>query len=162
MEAQPTFGEYLNRQRRRKRWTLASAAEAAGLSPTHLSRLENDSQVPSAETVVRLAQALEGDLDTMLELAACLPSEILDRYIRRAHRSDALRRGITPEDRDTGYPAALVDDMDDSIRRAISRRFGLPEDDASGLFAVLQRLATSSPDERAAVLRFLAPGGDVR
>ncbi len=48
------------------------------------AQIENDNAVPNAETVVKLSTALDGDLERMLEMAACLPREILQRLIDRA------------------------------------------------------------------------------
>jgi len=39
------------------------------------SRIENDRAVPNADTVVKLANALNGRLERMLEMADCLPGE---------------------------------------------------------------------------------------
>ena len=83
MESQITFGEYVRHLRRRKGWSLQELASASQLSPSHLSRLENDNGLPNAETVVKLSTALEGDLEKMLQLADCLPEEILERLLRR-------------------------------------------------------------------------------
>jgi transcriptional regulator with XRE-family HTH domain len=73
-----TVGEYMRRLRRRKGWTLLELARETGLSYSHLSRLENDKNLPNPETVVKLAGALDGDMDQMLALAKCLPQEVLD------------------------------------------------------------------------------------
>ena len=45
--------------------------------------VENDNGLPTTDTVVKIHYVLGGDLPVMLELAKCLPDEILDRYIRR-------------------------------------------------------------------------------
>jgi transcriptional regulator with XRE-family HTH domain len=155
MVGQVTFGEYIRRLRRAKRWTLDDVAQRAGLSGTHLSRIENDSAVPSPETVVRLAEALDGDLTQLLDLAKCLPQEILDRLIDRASASpSALRRSATDEG-DPGFARALVEEIDPTFRRALAHQFSLPDDDVDGIFAVLQRLADMAPDARRHVIAFL-------
>jgi transcriptional regulator with XRE-family HTH domain len=98
-----SFGEYTRRLRRARKWQLQDVAAATGLSVSHLSRIENDNALPNPDTVVKLANALESDLERMLELADCLPHEILERLIRRVEDSTpALRRsaglhGIDPE-----------------------------------------------------------------
>ena len=66
MEVQLTFGKYIRRLRRQRKWNLNTLSEQCKLSYTHLSRLENDSVLPTAESVARLAQALDGDLKAML------------------------------------------------------------------------------------------------
>src|ERR671912_2965814 len=84
MQVDLSFGEYLRRQRRQKAMQLQDVARRSGLSTTHLSRLENDNGLPTTDTVVKIHRVLGGDLSVMLELAQCLPDEILDRYVRRA------------------------------------------------------------------------------
>jgi transcriptional regulator with XRE-family HTH domain len=78
MELQLTFGEYIRRLRRGRKWNLNTLAEASGISYTHLSRIENDSKLPSVDLVAKLAEALDGDLIAMLVMADCLPRSILD------------------------------------------------------------------------------------
>lgn len=85
-----TLGEYIRHLRRRKGWNLQEMAKETGLSHSHLSRLENDNNLPNPETVVKLAGALGGDLDHMLALAKCLPQEILERLIHRADTSKGV------------------------------------------------------------------------
>src|SRR5690242_17447248 len=84
MQVELSFGEYLRRLRRQKALPLQDVARKSGLSTSHLSRLENDNGLPTTDTVVKLHNVLGGDLTVMLELARCLPDEILDRYIRHA------------------------------------------------------------------------------
>lgn len=74
-----SFGEYIHRLRRAKGWNLGELAKEAEVSYWGLSRFENDHKTPNVATVARLAQALDGDLKRMLEMANCLPQEILDR-----------------------------------------------------------------------------------
>ena len=89
-----TVGEYMRRLRRRKGWTLLELARETGLSYSHLSRLENDKNLPNPETVVKLAGALDGDLDQMLALAKCLPQEVLDLL---APRRTVIELGRLPD-----------------------------------------------------------------
>lgn len=156
MSTNVTFGEYLRRLRRAKAWGLQDLAQASGVSVTHLSRLENDNAVPNAETVVKLATALGGDLNQMLRLSECLPTEILDRLSRRAASSRGAVRRSASSDADPSFPGALVRDIDPSLRNALAERFGLLPGDVDGVFNVLQELGTKEPSERAAILGFLA------
>jgi len=152
-----TFGEYARRMRRRKRWQLQDLAGATGLSVSHLSRIENDSALPNPDTVVKLAAALDGNLEQMLELADCLPREILERLVRRADDSPAaLHRNAGETGADPGFGQALVDDMDPHLRRTLAQQFGLSDQDVAGLFAVLYRMARMRPEQREAVIAFLA------
>jgi transcriptional regulator with XRE-family HTH domain len=89
-----TVGEYIRRLRRRKGWTLLELARETGLSYSHLSRLENDKNLPNPETVVTLAHSLDGDLDQMLLLAKCLPQALLDLL---SPRSTVIELGHLPD-----------------------------------------------------------------
>ena len=89
-----TVGEYMRRLRRRKGWTLLELARETGLSYSHLSRLENDKNVPNPATVVKLAGVLDGDLDQMLLLAKCLPQTLLELL---APRSTVIELGHLPD-----------------------------------------------------------------
>jgi transcriptional regulator with XRE-family HTH domain len=152
-----SFGEYTRRLRRARKWQLQDVAAATGLSISHLSRIENDNALPNPDTVVKLAHALEGDLEQMLELADCLPREILERLIRRVEDSaPALRRSAGERGADPEFSRALVEDMDPSLRGALAQQFSLSDRDIEGLFAVLRRMAQMSPQQREAVIAFLA------
>ena len=83
MDQQLTLGETIRRLRREKQWSLGTLAERTGLSYSHLSRVENDSASPQADGIARIAEALDGDLRALLELAACLPEVILQRISRQ-------------------------------------------------------------------------------
>jgi transcriptional regulator with XRE-family HTH domain len=156
-EEQLTLGEYVRRLRRKKRWDLQALSNASTLSVSHLSRLENDNAVPKPESVVKLSNALDGDLDLMLQLAACLPQEILERLIRRTDQSAPVLRRATGEAAiDPGFPAALIEDLDPVLRETLAARFELSVDDVNGIFTVLQRIAQMTPSERKSVLNFLA------
>jgi transcriptional regulator with XRE-family HTH domain len=157
MDSDITFGEHVRRLRRRKRWQLQELAAVTGLSPTHLSRIENDNAVPNPDTVVKLSNALDGDLEQMLRMADCLPREILDRLVdRAADGGTVLTRSAGSQPADFSFPQALIEDVDPGIRTALAEHFGLSEQDIDGLFGILQRVAQMPPAQRAAVLDFLA------
>src|SRR5581483_11699425 len=155
-DAHLTLGEYVRRLRRQKRWDLQTLAHASGLSISHLSRIENDNAMPNPDSVVKLAKAMDGDLNRMLELADCLPTEILERLVRRADDGgQALHRAADTAHSDPGYPAALIGDLDPELRRMLASRFDLSPDDVDGIFALLRRLAHMSPVERQGVWALL-------
>ena len=165
MQDDITFGEYVRRLRRKKRWDLPTLGSASGISPTHLSRIENDNTVPAVETVIKLANALDGDLDVMVQLAACLPKEILERLVRRADEgATTVKRAAGEPGIDPGFPAALLAEVDPSLRQVLAEQFHLSSDDIAGIFRVLQRVGQMNPDERKSVIAFLAAaaGGDHR
>jgi transcriptional regulator with XRE-family HTH domain len=122
---------------------------------SHLSRIENDSALPNADTVVKLANALDGELELMLEQAQCLPQEILDRLLRRAAEDQTAVRRAAGDQHDPDFARALVAEIDPQLREALERQFSLSEGDIDGLFALLQRLAAMPPARRATVLEFL-------
>src|SRR5215207_7655650 len=156
MQVDLTLGEYLRRLRRDRRMPLQDVARRSGLSTTHLSRLENDNGLPTTDTVVKLHKVLGGDLTVMLELARCLPDEILDRYIRRADdEAPVLKRSALGRAADPIFAEAFVETMDPVIRRAITQAFGLSERDAEGVLTALRRLAKMSEQEREQVIGVL-------
>jgi transcriptional regulator with XRE-family HTH domain len=156
MQADLSFGEFLRRLRRDKRMPLQDVARNAGLSSTHLSRLENDNGLPTTDTVVKIHNVLGGDLSVMLELARCLPDEILDRYIRRADdKAPVLKRSATGRIDDPLFAEAFIQDMDPGIRCAVAQAFGLSDRDAEGVLTALRRLAKMSEEEREQVIGVL-------
>ncbi len=52
------FGERVRQLREVRRWTQERLAEAAGLTPVQLSRIENGANEPKLTTILRLARAL--------------------------------------------------------------------------------------------------------
>ena len=151
-----TLGEYIRHLRRRKGWNLQELAKETGLSHSHLSRLENDNNLPNPETVVKLAGVLGGDLDQMLALAKCLPQEILERLIHRADTSSAPLRRSAGSDVDPSFHRALVEEIDPSLRSGLAQHFGLSETDVDGIIGVLQRMRQLEPAQRAAMVELLA------
>ena len=156
MQVNLSFGEYLRRLRRDKAMQLQDVARRSGLSTTHLSRLENDNGLPTIDTVVKIHRVLGGDLSVMLELAKCLPDEILDRYIRRVDdEAPALKRSALGRADDPIFANAFIKDMIPEIREAVARAFGLSERDAEGVLTALRRLAKMSEQDRAQVIGVL-------
>src|SRR5207245_8054521 len=75
---QPGFGSKLRELRQEKGMTLRTLAEAAGVDFTYLSKIENDrvEHLPSVDTIRDLAQALEVDAMSLLQLANKVPPEL--------------------------------------------------------------------------------------
>jgi len=151
-----TLGEYIRRLRRLSKKNLQQLADDTGLSVSYLSRIENDNAMPNAESVVKLHRALDGDLEVMLEKAACLPEEILDRLARRASQGAAALRRASGDERDDGFVSALVGDMEPKLRDAIADQFNVSADDAEALFEALKQMSTMSPGVRAAATQAIA------
>jgi transcriptional regulator with XRE-family HTH domain len=156
MQVDLSFGEYVRRLRRDRAMQLQDVARRSGLSTTHLSRLENDNGLPTTDTVVKIHNVLGGDLSMMLELAKCLPDEILERYIRHADdKAPAFKRSALGQADDPIFAEAFIEDMDPAIRRAVAQAFGLSERDAEGVLTALHRLAKMSEQEREQVIGVL-------
>lgn len=156
MDESLTLGEYIRRLRRKSKKNLQDLAAETELSISYLSRIENDNAVPNAEAVVKLKRALDGDLETMLIKAACLPEEILERLTRRAVQGAAALRRAAGDDRDDGFAGALVGDIDPALRNAIAEQFGVSEGDAEALFEALKQMSMMRPEIREAAMKTIA------
>jgi len=144
-----TLGEYIRHRRRRKKWGLQQLASATGLSLSHLSRIENDSAVPKFETVAKLAEALDGDLKRMLEMAKLLPQVILDRLVRRvASDTPTRRRNAGAKHDDPTFERSLIEGLDESVRQGLAKSFGLSQGEIEGLLPVLRQLAQMPAQQR--------------
>ncbi len=153
MEAQLTFGEYMRRLRRSRKWNLNALAEATGISYTHLSRLENDSTLPSADSVARLAESLDGDLIAMLDMADCLPRTILDRIrSREDETAGSLKRtaglsGNSSEDSDAGLNLNIVAEL--------KQGYGLEEDEARRIARAIYDMVNLGQSRRSGILNLI-------
>jgi transcriptional regulator with XRE-family HTH domain len=156
VEEKITLGEYVRRLRRRKRLSLQELAEETGVSMSHLSRIENDNALPAADVVVRLADALDGDMDYMLEQADCLPREILERLARRTSQGAGVMRRAAGPAIDEGYAEALIGDLDPEFRRQIGEHFGVTDQDAGALFEAIAQLSHMSPEQRETAISAIA------
>ena len=151
-----SLGEYVRRLRRDKQWDLQELADHVDLSVSHLSRIENDRAVPNADSVIRLARALDGDLGLMLELAKHLPREMLERLLRRVNGDGTAQRRAAGIEPDPTYARALVEDMDPSVRQAIAEYFAVPDEDVDGLASTVRQWATLDSGDRQQVVDFIA------
>lgn len=146
-----TLGEQMRRLRRTRGWSLHQLAEETGLSYSHLSRIENDSTVPRADTVARVATALDGDLKLMLELAGSLPRIITDRIASRASKPEAnLQRsaGSGPEghEADPILAEAMVE---------LGRAKGLSAGESRSIAAAIDMLVNLDDHRRGAILELI-------
>ena len=136
MSDEMTFGLYIRQRRTGKRWNLTRLAEETELSYSHLSRLENDSALPKPDTVVTLADALDGDLKEMLELADCLPKSILEQMAGVKDGNAALKRSADRRGSTTVGKRQL------SQAESLARALGLSGRDAkNSASAIVQFLA---------------------
>ncbi len=158
MEAKLTFGEYMRRLRRGRKWSLNLLAEKTGLNYPHLSRMENDSTLPRADTVAKLAEALNGDLKIMLELADCLPQTILDRIMgsQEDTAKSHLKRTAGPtQDPDEQQSVNGILDL--------ALGYGLSPEEAQSVIKAFEVLVNMDGNHRAAIVSLIhsfAAGGD--
>lgn len=158
MQSQLTLGEYIRRLRRDRRWSLQQLADETGISYTHLSRIENDSTLPNSDSVAKLAEALDGHLPMMLEMANCLPRSILDRITENADDRQSLRllRRANVEANGTAFPERLA-----SLVLLLLEQFSVSQEEAQELATGVDLLAHLPSKRRTAFLSFLqAERGD--
>src|SRR5262249_54860733 len=83
----PTFGGRVKELRRAKGLGQRALAALVGVSFTYISRVETESldfgPYPSEELIVKLAKALEADVDALLLLAKKIPADIRQRVLER-------------------------------------------------------------------------------
>jgi transcriptional regulator with XRE-family HTH domain len=78
-----TFGERLRQLRRAQHMNQRTLAARVGIDFTYLSKIENGRMdPPSAETIVKLAQALSANPDELLLLAHKVPQDLIPIIIR--------------------------------------------------------------------------------
>ncbi len=103
-----SLGEYIRRLRRAANRPLGSLADQTGISYTHLSRIENDSKTPSADSLVKIAAALGGNLELMLEKTNRLRTDSRHQVTAEPQVRARLRRSI-PTSRHTPESGAKED-----------------------------------------------------
>ncbi|MFD8813337.1 helix-turn-helix domain-containing protein [Streptomyces sp. NPDC059627] len=85
-------------ERERRRWTLAQLAEASGVSPAMISRIERGESSPTAVVLGKLSAAFQLSVASLLALAEGAPEPVAD--------SPGVRRGTDAaewRDPGTGY-----------------------------------------------------------
>jgi transcriptional regulator with XRE-family HTH domain len=89
-----TFGERLRQLRREQRMNQRTLAASVGIDFTYLSKIENGRMAPpSADTIVKLAHALDANPDELLLLANKVPED-LTPVITQSPRWPAFLRSI--------------------------------------------------------------------
>jgi transcriptional regulator with XRE-family HTH domain len=154
MEAQLTFGEYMRRLRRSRKWNLTTLSERTGISYTHLSRLENDSALPSAEAVASLAVSLDGDLKAMLKMANCLPQVILDRISSNEENAAANSLKRTAGSLGNGSEEPGLD-LNQDLMAQLHGAYGLDEDEIRSIGQAIKGLVHLEKSRRSAVIKMI-------
>ncbi len=136
------FRELVHRARREAGLSLRVLGQRAGLSPTHLSRIENGRVQPELKSVLKIANALgrtEAERDAFLS-AAPLGSEWNEAF--RAH---------LPVPMETGTASA-------SAEQLLAARYNISRNEAARAVAFLDRIFQTdlTRAQRRTVLEFLA------
>ena len=129
---------------------MSAVADKTGLSYHHLSRIENDSSVPGADSVALISDALGGDLKLMLEMADCLPKQILDRISSRDEdATPRMARGAG-----AGTPPAARSTAETDVLKLV-RRFRVAEPDQAALADAVVRLLRLDRRRQRAVVNLM-------
>jgi len=78
MSLQRTFAERLSELRAQQKMGVRELGRAVGVTGMHISNLEKAKSAPSAELVLKLAEALEANADELLYLADQVSPEVVD------------------------------------------------------------------------------------
>ena len=78
MSQTQTFAERLSALRAQQKMGVRELGRAVGVTGMHISNLEKGKSAPSAELVLKLAEALEANADELLYLADQVSPEVVD------------------------------------------------------------------------------------
>ncbi|MBN2240876.1 MAG: helix-turn-helix domain-containing protein [Dehalococcoidales bacterium] len=88
------FGKRIKELRLKAGLSQRVVADAAGISFTYLSKIENGVMPPPGEEViVKLAEVLSGDKDELLTLAGKVPSDIVSQILNNPDILKSIRKG---------------------------------------------------------------------
>lgn len=88
------FGAWLREQRKLARMTLGQLGQACGISEGYVSKIESGARRPSAEVVVRIAQALGMSAPAVLRRAGYLSDDAVPEVARRLPFEEYLRGDV--------------------------------------------------------------------
>jgi len=150
MADEESLGKYIRNQREQLNMSLLELSTRSAVAYSHLSRIENESTIPSPETIVKIADQLEGDLTLMLQKANNLPRVILDRLLERdsAVRLQTLQRAVDGAD-------GSYDDTGDDLARLVQDA-KLTNQDVADFRAAISDLLQLAPHARRAVLQMIS------
>ena len=78
MSLRMTFAEKLSTLRAEQNMGVRELGRAVGVTGMHISNLEKGKSAPSAELVMKLAEALQANVDELLYLADQVSPEVVD------------------------------------------------------------------------------------
>jgi len=73
-----SFGEYLNKLRTERRIGVRELGRAVDVTGMHISNMEKGKSLPSPGLIVKLATALDVDVDEMSHMADHIAPEVVD------------------------------------------------------------------------------------
>jgi transcriptional regulator with XRE-family HTH domain len=151
MSDELTLGKYIRKLREQKGLSLFDLSTQSKVAYAHLSRIENESTIPSPETIVKIAPHIDGDLTVMLQKANNLPRVILDRLMERdaAVRVQTLQRSFAGTDETPDYATAQ------HLAKVIEQS-SLDNRDVAELHGAISELLTLKPHARRAVVQLIA------
>ncbi len=146
-----SLGKYIRHLREGRRLSLMELSNRSTVAYAHLSRIENESTIPNPETIVKIANEIDGDLTLMLQKANNLPRVILDRLMERdkAVKLQTLRRAIPGDSEDSTGSAE-----ESSVRTIESA--DLTEQEVSQLREAIDGLVSLRPHARRAVMQLIS------
>ena len=106
-----TIGQRIREIRKERNLTQRELADKVGLNFTYLSRVENDrldaEQTPREDTLQKIAQALDSDVDELLLLARRIPDSFRSRILAKP---GMFRRILNLDDDDL---ERMLDEVED-------------------------------------------------
>jgi transcriptional regulator with XRE-family HTH domain len=112
-----TFGGTLARAREQRRWSQVDLSAKVGVQSSHISRIEANERRPSADLVIRLAEALGEDHNEWLVLAGYQPAGRIDVSAQLALRIAGIIariKGKSEQERAIRLLEAFADDLEDT------------------------------------------------
>ena len=95
------FGSYIRNLREERGLSLRKLADAIGVEPSYISKVERDLVTPPAEaTIKRIAEVLGHDADILLAVGGKISSDLRDAIIKRPELFSRLIRVVNdaPDD----------------------------------------------------------------
>ena len=89
-----TLGEFIKKYREKKGYSLRKLAHDVGISPTMLSKMEHDADGFKAgeETLVKIADLLDVNSDSLLAMAGKIPSDVKEVFLQEPQGWSKLLR----------------------------------------------------------------------
>lgn len=99
-----SLGDRLKRTRSSRGLGLRGTANLVGVSPTYLSRVENNLEAPTEEKIQKLAEVLGDNFDELMRLAGKVPTDVAEvikadsgmpAFLRRAREENLSAEQLT-------------------------------------------------------------------